>query len=131
MARDIATLDLVLMKEGAIVAQVNEAIRKVIKNMADPNTDAKAKRTVNLKLTFSSDEERTAVGMKYQVQSKTVGDKAGLAMVAIGVDKDGNVHASEVAPQGRTMEINFDEIGDDDEEHVDEDGVVTPISRRG
>ncbi|SHI75930.1 hypothetical protein SAMN02745975_00551 [Geosporobacter subterraneus DSM 17957] len=43
---------------GALAEQLNSELTRVLENIADPNTDARAKRKVTLTLTFKPDEDR-------------------------------------------------------------------------
>ena len=63
-------LSVATMKQGAVVEQVDEAIQRVLENTVDPNTPAKSKRQVVLKLTFAPDEERELLGISASVQTK-------------------------------------------------------------
>jgi len=55
---------------GAVQERINRAIAKVVENILDPNTDAKKKRSITLKLTFvanEDDREDVAVGAEVTV----------------------------------------------------------------
>lgn len=65
-----ARLSIATMKGGAVVEQFDEAIQRLLENIVDPNTKAKAGRTVTLKVTFSPDEERELCGVVANVTTK-------------------------------------------------------------
>lgn len=56
---------------GAVNERINRALRKVSDNILDPNTDAKKKREITLKLTFKPNEgDREEVGVEANVTMK-------------------------------------------------------------
>ena len=46
---------------GAFTVQVNRAMEKVMKNIQDPNTDAKATRKITVTIAFKPNETRNFV----------------------------------------------------------------------
>lgn len=66
---------------GAIPEQFQAELVEVVKNILDPNTAAKAKRTITVKIVFSPTEQRDAAGVTAEVTKKlapksAVGDLA-------------------------------------------------------
>ena len=55
---------------GELGAQFQEAARKVVENMLDPNTPYKNKRGISIKLTFEQNEARNDVAVGVQVDTK-------------------------------------------------------------
>ncbi len=53
---------------GAVTELVDDAIRLIAENIADPNTDAKKTRSVTIKLTFKPDKERFGVSLDADVK---------------------------------------------------------------
>lgn len=51
-------LSLVNLGGGAAVEMFDEALEKVLENILDPNTEAKTKRVITLKMTISPAENR-------------------------------------------------------------------------
>lgn len=78
------------MSGGAVVEQFDEAIQRVLENIVDPNTVAKAKRTVTLKVVLHPDEERELCGFAASVQvgmapAAAINGRAWLAQTRDGV----------------------------------------------
>lgn len=65
--REISILDL---KGGAINERVGVEIENILKNILDPNTKAKEKRTLTVKFEFAPAEDRDFVATKTTVSSK-------------------------------------------------------------
>lgn len=70
MPEDNGYVSLATLKGGAAIEAVDHALGEVWDNILDPNTDAKAKRTVTLKLTFKPTNERDGAGCSIEVASK-------------------------------------------------------------
>lgn len=56
-------MDIRAIQNGAIIEAVNEAFREVFANIGDPNTEAKTKREVVLKMTIKPDEKRVELDL--------------------------------------------------------------------
>ena len=70
---------------GAVPERVNEAFRKVMDNILDPNTKATAKRAITITYTFAPDEDRADIKIGIEVKEKTAPLKSvstGLYMIA-------------------------------------------------
>ncbi|KAB8126947.1 replication terminator protein [Gracilibacillus oryzae] len=80
-------VDLNDFANGALAERFNYELQKVLENISDPNTDFKAKRKMDIKLTFETNEERELASVSIQVKStpaprKNIGS-------AILIDRDG------------------------------------------
>lgn len=62
-------LSIATLRRGSVVEMVDGAIQEVLENVADPNTDATAKRKVTLTLTFAPDNEREQMGVAIAVKA--------------------------------------------------------------
>jgi hypothetical protein len=51
-------IDLADFAGGAVSERFNQELKKVLENIADPNTDPKKARTVTVKVTLKADENR-------------------------------------------------------------------------
>lgn len=83
---------------GAVPERVNEAFRKVMDNILDPNTKATTKRAITITYTFAPDEDRADIKIGIEVKEKTAPLKSvstGLYMMA---DADGIPVALEQMP---------------------------------
>ena len=94
--------NLLEMARGAIIERVNYEAVKVFENIEDPNTDYKAKRKIQLTLTFLPDDEgRESVKMAVEVKSTlapTVPIKTNLYMVRNEKDEPMIVEAVRQVP---------------------------------
>ena len=94
--------NLLEMARGAIMERVNYEAVKVFENIEDPNTDYKAKRKIQLTLTFLPDDEiRESVKMSVEVKSTlapTVPIKTNLYMVRNEEDEPMIVEAVRQVP---------------------------------
>ncbi|MBP1044871.1 replication terminator protein [Enterococcus sp. BWM-S5] len=62
MSKEIE-LDLVELANGAIQEKLDGELEKIFNNIHDPNTKAKDKRTVTIKLEFKPDDNRQVVNL--------------------------------------------------------------------
>ena len=62
-------IDLSKIANTALQEKVDKELKKVLDNILDPNTEAKATRKVTITLTMSTDDERTVVktGMEVKI----------------------------------------------------------------
>lgn len=91
-----AKFDLTQVAGGALQQKVDQAFRKVIQNMSDVNTPSEAKREINLKITFSQNEERTKSDCKIEVRTKLANPFPIKTLFYTDQDLDtGEVYASE------------------------------------
>jgi len=58
------------LKEGALQERFEMSLAKVLKNIADANTDPKKKRSINIKLEFSPDPSREEATITFNVTEK-------------------------------------------------------------
>ena len=89
------TLTLANLGEGAAVELFEAELEKVSKNILDPNTEAKAPRSITLKVSFKPDENRDLATVDVSVGAKLAGSKSFLTKVVFGKDVRGRVEARE------------------------------------
>ena len=95
-------LSLVEFCGGALQEKTNKAIKQVIENMMDPNTPWKKAREVNIKLTFTQNEDRDDTQVSVAVTTKTAPSTAIETRMAIGKDlRTGEIFAQEYGKQIR------------------------------
>lgn len=95
MDKKLIGLDLSHIAEGGLQEKLDLELEKVFNNILDLNTDAKAKRTITLKM--SSNDERTVVDTIMDVKSKLAPQNAVATTILVGRDYDtGMVHANEL-----------------------------------
>lgn len=89
------TLTLENLGDGAAVELFEAELEKVSKNIMDPNTEAKAARSITLKVSFKPDENRDLATVGVSVQANLAGSKSFLTKVVFGKDVHGRVEARE------------------------------------
>ena len=75
MTDSIKNVNLSNFNNGALEEMFAEELKKVINNIADPNTEAKAIRELNIKIKIKPSESRKAVETYTEVTSKCAGYK--------------------------------------------------------
>lgn len=72
------------MASGAAEDLFSAAVDQVLANIDDPNTDAKAARTITLTITFRPNEERTQSTMQVKCATKLAGVRPVGTLVFMG-----------------------------------------------
>ena len=103
-------LDLRGFAGGALQEKAEEAMRKVISNMRDPNTPWKKQRQIVMKLTFAQNESRDDTEVSVSVDVKLAPVSPVDTRMAIGVDlRVGKAYAQEYGKQVRGQ-MCFDDL---------------------
>ncbi len=111
--REIHKLDELM--DGALTERFNREFKRVLSNIFDPNTQAKTKREICLKIVIAPSESRDSAVFSLAVTSK-VAPAANVAQtVFLDMDDDGRITATE-----RTREVPG---------QIDMDGRETPMPR--
>lgn len=74
---------------GAIREQFERAVAAVVVNMNDPNTSAKVKREINIKIVFTPDENRETSAYTFTVTPKLSAAAGGSGRIIFGVNAKG------------------------------------------
>lgn len=85
---------------GELSRQINRDIETVMRNIADPNTEAKAARKITVTIGFKSNEQRDFITTS--VNSKPTVAPALGAVTALGLAKDlktGDIEVAEIGKQ--------------------------------
>jgi uncharacterized protein YajQ (UPF0234 family) len=93
------TIDLPLSRlaNGAIQEKLDVELQKVFDNIHDPNTEAKDKRTVTIKLEFVPDDNRQTVKLNSNISIKLANVKDVSMTVLTGRDlSNGKIEAKEL-----------------------------------
>ena len=94
---------------GALQEKFEDELQTVIKNILDPNTEAKKARELHLVLKFAPNSHRTTIGVTCVAKSKLIPTKGIETTLDIGRDNKGNYVASErVGEIAGQSEIDFD-----------------------
>ena len=112
------------MVQGGVKERVGLEFEKVMDNILDPNTEAKKKRVITLKIEFAPDAERKTIGVNYTASSKLIPMNPISTSLYVGADpQTGEIGAIELTPQ-----IPGQKNMMDDSEQPE--GKVIPISRK-
>ena len=109
-------LDIKSLKNGACMEQFNDAIAQVVRNIIDPNTDARKARTVTLKLTVKPNEDRNMCEISASVTAALCPPKPVTTGATIGYDLDtGETTAFELAdsPRPDVVTVHADGMADE------------------
>ncbi len=85
--------------EGALAEKMNGALKEVLENIQDPNTDFKFKRKLTLEMIFVSGEDRELAEVSMIAKTKLAPNKPIATKLVIGTDGKGGVLASEYKKQ--------------------------------
>ncbi len=85
---------------GAFTIQVNRAIEQVMKNIQDPNTDAKAARKITVTVAFKPNEMRDFITTGVVTKTSLAPELGAVTAMTCGTDlKTGNVEAVEIGKE--------------------------------
>jgi len=116
MANEDETVTINSLLGGELVQRIDEAIQDVLNDIADPNTPAKSKREVVMRLGFISDGERQVVVADCHVIKKLGEQQMPMAKLLLGISG------------GRVCAVEMSSRQTDLEEYVD--GKVVDIKER-
>lgn len=81
---DESVVTLSTLGHGAAVELVQAELDKVLRNITDPNTDARAKRKIVLEITLTPSDKRERAEVDVKVTSKLAGVKPASTTVYFG-----------------------------------------------
>lgn len=81
---------------GAMAEKLNQELQKVINNIADPNTDHKKARKVQMTMTLKANEQRGLATVLVDVKSTLAPSKGVETQMLIDFDNSGNVVGAEL-----------------------------------
>ena len=102
-------INLETLADGALAEKVNIALKEVLANIADPNTEWKTKRKLTVDITFQAQEDRELALLDIQTKTKLAPPKSVGTRIVIGTDGKGGIVASEFGkqiPGQSTMRVN-------------------------
>ncbi|EPS48165.1 replication terminator protein [Clostridium botulinum] len=122
-------INLETFADGALAEKVNMALKEVLTNITDPNTDWKTKRKLTLDIKFSAGEDRELAMLDIVAKTKLAPAKPLSSKIVIGTDGKGGILASEFKnqiPGQSTMRVD-EETGEvlttAEEKEVDLKGI--------
>lgn len=92
-------INLETLADGAFTEKVNIALKEVLNNIADPNTDWKKKRKLTIDLTFTAREDRELTAVDIICKPKLEPAKPLNTTIIMGTDGKGGIIASEFKKQ--------------------------------
>ena len=90
---------LLQMAKGAIQERVDYEVSRVVDNLLDVNTDAKAKRKVTLTITMTADDDRRVVKVEASAKSTLAPVTPIGTSLVITADGNGEMMLAEIIPQ--------------------------------
>lgn len=103
---------------GELGAQFQDAAKKVVDNLLDPNTPFKNKRGITIKLTFEQNEERNDVQVGVQVDTKLSPRNPLKTNLAIGKDlRDNKLYVQEYG-RGIRGQVTIEDYPKDSEGNI-------------
>lgn len=87
------------LMNGAMTERFNRELSQVMRNIQDPNTDARAKRKITITLEFAPNERRDMATLKMDISSRIAPSAAISQAVFLHVDDTGEVSATEVVSE--------------------------------
>jgi hypothetical protein len=114
-------IDLADFAGGAVSERFNQELKKVLENIADPNTDPKKARTVTVKVTLKADENRDIADVDISTSCTLVSAKPVATRIIMDRDSKGNVVGAELKSgvKGQTYITENSEIADDTGKVID------------
>jgi len=106
---DNAKLSLDTLQGGAARELFDIELQKVLKNIADPNTKAEAKRTLILKVDITPSNRRERLGIDVEVSSKLSKMQPNSSMAFLEEDGDGGFVATEMLANQVPGQVRLDE----------------------
>ena len=118
-------INLEQIADGALKESFNIAMKEVLENIKDPNTDYKVKRKLTLELTFVTSEDREISDVTIVPKTKLASRKGIVTRFIIDKDGNGNVVASEYKKQipGQTYMKVDNEVNKNIEENSSTEGL--------
>ncbi len=134
MANRLQDVKLLTLAGGSVVEMFDKELMKVVEDIQNPNSDAKATRKITLTVTIKPDKNRQSGTTTVQTNSQLAPSRAEQTTLYFGSDG----HVSEVNQQ--QLDLYANAPADESEKTVDEDEgnnpeqadseKVTPITKR-
>ena len=106
---------------GAFTVQMNRAMEKVMKNIQDPNTDAKVARKITVTVAFKPNEARDFITTGVVTKTTLAPELGAVTAMTCGTNlKTGAVEAVEIGKE-LPGQLSFDDVNDEEVTVVDEE----------
>jgi hypothetical protein len=87
------TINIGNVADGAMVDAFELKLREVLANIADPSTEAKQKREINLCLKLHPKEDRVQINVEFTCTAKLAGLMPSTSRIFVGKDAEGALYA--------------------------------------
>lgn len=126
-------VDLNEVAHGTLATRFNEELKRVLENIADPNTDADKKRTITITVNVAGDQDRDVLYTDIVVRSKLQPARPATTKLMMGVNPNGNMTASELksGAQGQMYIDTDSDLAHDTGQKVDEHNQVIDLRKHG
>lgn len=94
--KENVNLDLDKIAEGGLNEKFKTEMKRVLKNLMDPNTSFKAKRKISITLSFASNERRSEIATTINVKSTLASPDGVDTTILKGMTDSGDVVANEL-----------------------------------
>ena len=84
---------LMTIANGAVAEQFRHELLRVMANVDDLNTEAKAKRTLSIEFEFTPDGSRQTIETTAKIKTKLCGPKAAESVIFVVRDSTGEIFA--------------------------------------
>jgi hypothetical protein len=78
---------------GAVPERFKRALQSILENMRDPNSPAKAKRTLNLEFTFAPHVDRCGAEVTFKIKERLAGDEEVTGNIYMAATGNGGITA--------------------------------------
>jgi hypothetical protein len=85
--------------DGALVEAFEVELAKVIKNIMDPNTEAKAKRSITMTVDFHPKDDRVQINVESEVKTRLAGLVPANSRIFVAKDAEGVLYALDEDPR--------------------------------
>ena len=92
-------LNLETLANGGFTERVNQAMKEVMENIADPNTPWKTKRKVTIEMTFEAKEDRDITNIDIVAKTKLAPRESVHTKLLIDRNMDGEIIGAEFKKQ--------------------------------
>lgn len=108
-------IDLSSFADGAVAERFNQELKKLLENIADPNTDPKKARKLTLTVTLKADEKRDLATVNVVAKSTLAPAKDIETKIIMDYDNEGKVIGAELksGAKGQTFITEDGEVVDD------------------
>lgn len=120
-------VDLNKFADGGLAERLNYELKKILENIADPNTDHKKKRKIQVNITLTSNEKRELADVIVDVKATPAPRKSIESTLIMDRDVSGYVTGAELK-SGIQGQSYYDP---EDEELKDDRGGVIDFKKQG